>query len=370
MNESVKSMAKKKIKKKILGFVLANLPWFFGAAVICTGVSAVISFFQAFFWNGHVIDINNCTIEDTLYAVRDEKLFTNEILDKMMIDRDALQYLVELVYDYNKRGEDRVESRTVEVELMWVCEEEVPIYQYEDILDENGEVVGQQIATKPEYNEYGEVVGETLIEIGTQKMTTTDYRYDTVTVSNNQIISQYEIDWQVLYILCLKKSIQNSPNWECVEVDNEGNIEYHTVFLTKDMIYDVFEDLTYKFHYHFDVYNCGITRFSKEDVMKYPNETVDYYVYEHPKTFHYTGYYPTSKVNYVEGPYYSDYYNYDGNKFVSYERFPNRNRFVLICEKVGYRFSETEFYYLLENVPGGLNVIPKFTSVLKENKQE
>lgn len=363
--------AKSKIKIWLLGILIQILPTVIVVVILVSGVNAVVSFFTNLFsWGKDKdIDINNCTIEEMIDAVGDKDIFTDEILEEMMIDRKSLKRILNGVIDYN----ERIEQKTVSVEFTYTytVEEEVEIEEDAEGTDvdetaENEEGNDSETGnTETKETVEGEETEDTEgIEDEEKKTETKMVTYSKVQavdilVTNNSIIKEYEIDWQTIYIMCLLRSIGNYDNWapKEIELDEDGNIinETDAIKLKDSDVDKVLSKYTPVFDYEFNVVE-GPDSYTIEEARNVPHYD---YAYQFQKddgtTVYANGCIPKSQLKSVVAPAFVDMYS-----FSNVSTYSNEYQFLEKGEEFFVGFSTSHFMALMDNLPGGITVGDKY----------
>lgn len=359
------SIVKKKLKRWLIGLLLPMLPWLLAIIIVASGIGAIASFFKNLFSWGEKnnIDINNCTIEELIDAVDDKDIFTDKVLEEMMIDRKSFKRLLNGVYEYNNRNEEAMIS--VEVSVTYTVEEEIEVEESEsedevsdNVTDESlnnqsagGKVDSDNDSSGAESDEEKEPKKETV------QVTYNEVREMDVLVSNNHIIRNYILDWQTLYIISIFKSMSNYKNWVPGEtiIDDDGNeVTVEAVKLNYFDVDNIVDDFEHNYVY---LYNAveGPTSYTMDEVLSVPHDEFSAIEEKDGITYYISGYIPKSEISMVIAPYYIDMYSSGIISTYSLE-----NTFINKVNKYYNKFTLTHFYALMENLPGGKPVAENY----------
>lgn len=365
---------KKKLKKWLIALLGAVLPWLLVIIITVSGFNSVVSFFKNLFSWGEKenknIDINNCTIEELIEAVDDKDIFTEEVLEEMMIDRKVLKYLLSAVNEYNNRTETTTIS--VECTVTYTVEEEVEVDDDEDDTEADGTESDDPEDDNASDEETNEDKGDPEDEEDSKKtktvsVTYTEDMYLDVYVSNDYLFKNYEMDWQTIYIMAIFKSMANYDNWipGGIMLDENGNeVEIEPEKLSHTDIDEIINDFKPSFIYSYNVIT-GPKSYSKDEAASVPH--FDYSATEDRDgtTYYIEGYIPKSELSMVVAPSYIDFYSSGNISTYSLE-----SNFLYKASKYCKGFSISHFMTLMQNLPGGNKVADKYEYIFNLSKWE
>ena len=244
----------------------------------------------------------------------------------LKIGTDTFKYLLKKCADYDAQG-----TKTVDITVEGYHEYQVWVES--DDTDEQGNSTGG----------------------GGEWEDAEEYVTKTITVSNADFESGQKLDWRLLYLYCM---IYRS--WP-------GRTDTSLVITQAD-VDAVFEQLSMKYQYEFDVVRSGVTSYSFDDCQKAPH-TEDIYGDPDTEEGRYTWYYPHSQLTSANSGYSVMTVTTSGNKctgvteIYSEDNFKYFQNFVQPNVEIGY------VYALAKDIPGGERVYNRFVNYWSVSQQ-
>ncbi len=210
------------MKKKIItGLIIVLLP-LLGLVVIGTGLLSVVDFVSSLvkdaagvFTAGRVekeismADLSSYDLNKMIDVVDNETIITDDLLDEMMIERDTLIELLNVVQDYNENYDTA--KKTIQAKKTYT----------EEVVDESA---GSINIYDPVHDTWikDTASGEAAKKKKVKKTTYVDMDYEVTAETYEKDFHQ--VNWQSVYITAIEETLQNyGHNYQISQKNKKGN---------------------------------------------------------------------------------------------------------------------------------------------------
>lgn len=361
---------KKKKKKLLLGIiagVVGNLfPAIVIAVVVSSGVNTVVDFFKGI---GEKIG-NFFTGDQVLEQVADEQAVTDEELDRWMISRSAMIYLLTETEEFNNR-EAREKTFRTEGTKSWSEYEPTPTPTPTPSLSPAPvtltPMIPPSVTTAP-----GDTSGITITLAPTVSPlpfvpAVTHYsekeETDILICESRELLERYKVSWQMVYMFCIYHYMDTNEDISTAKID------------------EILELLKPEIVYEFDPVSYWEDReqLTESDITGHRHEVIEY---DETVTgerivdgiVHHVRLIPKFKIKEVNFAYGKDVYEYKmvqvspgkWEEMETYHRVYDKDKFLnVIGTYIGSRDSRV-FMVAFEQMPGVEGLVAELEKVLEE----
>ena len=338
---------KKPSRKILLWFLGLVGPLIILIILIYCGIASAFSFFSGA-EEIPSLNLETCTLEELIEAVKDKDLFTDEMVDATMLDRKSLRRLLEAVDEYNKKQLRR--TLTIEHTKTWKIKKTrlVPTYYIYN---------GRRYFT---YHVETYIVSKSAKE-GVDIVTDITWTRE-----------RYPIDWQVVYLLCIFHSIDYD---EDIEYDEDAK----PIRLTKSFIKQVIKDVGCDYDWEANAYEYDWSGYITSDEVRVSYGRGIYYrgnsffvpdpsIYS--KGYQYNGYVPINYLNTVRDLTYVDFYPGGGYANKNFVTTYDCSKLFELLNKYGQERTLGSFLEALKELPQGTRIANKFIYCLEQGGYE
>jgi hypothetical protein len=337
-NEDKKKKRKKKIVKWLLSALASIAPIliiifmvvFIGSGIMSV-VAAVTGFIGGIFGktDTETVRLNESSLEDLtleeLIDLVEGDRIDPSFYDIMLINQEEFLYLLEEVQEYNTSHVTQtisIETRHKYLEWVW-----------DETYDEDGNRQGHY---EPKL----------------------DYPYRSITVDSADI-EQFQLDWQLVYILCLSNTMNDIDSWTKVVNDDGAETMVH-YGISHARIDDIIEAVSMKYEYQYDLARSEKTSYTMEECEAMVHTP---YQYGDPDTVEgeWIYYIPHSVLNEAYSEYSVLYYLTDetGQYLSSLITAADMDRFDATAARFSVSYNYGYMRILLGQVPGGKKILAK-----------
>ena len=316
--------------------------------LIYCGIASAFSFFSGAD-EIETIDVEKCTLDELVEAVKDRRQFTDDMVTGTMLDRRSLIRLLEAVQEYN--NEKLRKNVSIEHHVTWQTRTITKRTYYYTF---NGETYEAEQVIEKIHNHEDDVGLDILID-------------------HTWTRELYYMDWQIVYLLCLFHSIDYD---EDVEITEEGE----TVRLRNSLIKQVMGALKPRFDWAANAYEYrwGVLTVKPEKVITTYGKDIYYRENEHfepdesiySQGYSYTGYVPVSylrSVNTITG---TDYFEDGAVDEKIWETEYDCSRLIALVNQYGNGRTMTSFLEALRELPHGNQIADNLIYCLEEGGHE
>lgn len=241
-----------------------------------------------------------------------------EALIKM--DKGTFVYLLQKVVDYESQGK---QAKTITVE---------GLHEYLETVTSTEVIDGQTVTSEDSYWTEEKVTKE-------------------ITVTNADTEGMLTMNWRLLYVYSLFRSIDRSGTEVLDSSDEQGwNITYNDIDAA-------FKILSMKYSYVVDVVRSDKSYYGYEECQELPHVED---IYNDGQSGTYTYYYPRSLMSSAVSGYSSLTYLLGGEQISGIQELYDSSRFDQMGSQLSTYYSYDLFCQLLKLTPGGVGILEKF----------
>lgn len=321
-------------RKGIIILIIVSI--MMASAIAGSGIASVIGFKNALVGIGEYLSqlsgkepkssaelqewMETVSAEELLGAFQNGYTFAKTESALLKVDTETFTYLLQKVIDYENQGK---KTRTVTVE---------GYHEYMETETTTDVVDGQEITSEESY--------------WTEEIVTKE-----ITVSNVDTEGMLSMNWRMLYVYSLLRSINRDAT---VELDAVSEYKWE---ITKADIDAAFRVLSMKYSYVLDVVRNEKTYYSYDECQEIPH-VPDTYDDGDGGTYKFN--YPRSLMSSAVSGYSRLSYLVEGNKIVGIQEIYDRDRFEQMGRRISSYYSYDFFCQLIGLMPGGGRIIEKF----------
>lgn len=327
----------------ILGLLAPAAPFLF--IVICIGLlgtglyaafSSVGSFLLGLFGSsdvsieGNMEALNNLTLEEVLELVRNDRLDAS-FYETMMINQEEFQYLLERVQEIN--------GQSIEREIEFECK-----HVYQEWEDDEADPSGGHWVTR------------------------TEYPYRSITVHSTDI-ERYQLDWQLVYSLCLTNTMSGVSGWRRVNGTEDSNGELEHYGTDHEVIDSIIENVRMRYEYVTDLARSSKSRYTMDECESMVH-TSYHYGSADSEGGEWTYYVPHSVLKRAYSGYSCMYYlmSEDGTRLEKLITASDMQHFDLIVKRFCKKYNFSYFSSILSFIPGAGTLANKL-SLYYDNRE-